>query len=59
MNRLPQTPSGVSESAPARSGKGTVPTSSEFDRLDYNKDGVIDRSEYDRFMKNKKRPRSR
>lgn len=59
MSRLPETPSSVSESAPARAGKATVPTAPNFDRLDFNKDGVIDRSEYDRFFREKKRTRSR
>ena len=59
MGRLPEAPSSVSESAPARTGKASVPTAPRFDTLDYNKDGVIDRSEYDRFFREKKRARSR
>ena len=53
INRLPQTPSSVSESAPARTGKATVPTARytrTWSQADANNDGVIDRFEFDRWM---------
>lgn len=53
INRLPQTPSSVSESAPARTGSATVPSARHtrmWDQADANKDGVVDRFEFDRWM---------
>ena len=53
MDRLPQTPSSVSESAPARTGAATVPTARytrDWSAADANKDGVVDRFEFDRWM---------
>ena len=59
MNRLPETPSSVSESAPSRTGRARVPTAPAFDAVDLNRDGVLDRSEYDRFMQQKKQKKQR
>ena len=52
MNRLPNTPSSVSESAPARTGKAKVPTANVtkmWGTADRNRDGYIDRSEFERW----------
>lgn len=48
-----QTPSSVSESAPARTGQDTVPTARytrNWSEADTNRDGVVDRFEFDRWM---------
>ena len=49
MNRLPRTPSSVNESAPARTGSASVPTAQvpAFETADVNRNGVIDRFEYE------------
>lgn len=53
MNRQVQTPSSVNESAPARTGQATVPTARytrNWGEADVNRDGVVDRFEFDRWM---------
>lgn len=60
MNRQVQTPSSVNESAPARTGKATVPTARHtrnWGEADSNRDGVVDRFEFDRWMDRQKSSR--
>lgn len=52
-SRQVQTPSSVSESAPARTGQASVPTARHtrnWGEADANRDGVVDRFEFDRWM---------